>query len=561
MEPLKLGISGLLILAAASVMSQSINVTIDSNPVRFVGTQPMSIQGRVMVPLRGVLEKMGAFVGWDAASRTVFAQKSSVDVQLPIGSRNATVNGRSVALDVPAQIIGGSTMVPLRFVGETLGADVAWNNATRTVTIVTGLDSGLNNNNGSTTGNGTTTQDNSGEISSFNHDGSDWLKAGSTLKVVMDGAAGGAAAFGIPGIVDKVTMKEVSSGRYESSWVIPSGKGLVVTGGKVIGLLRIGTVQRLIQAGNPVNIDTLSPKILNSTPDPDSIVAETRPTISVVTEDSGSGVDTNRVTMTVNDADVTDAASITRYFASYRPQAALKAGINKAKVTVYDQAGNATSQTWSFNVQGAGSVITSFTHSDITGMQPGDVISATMKGKTKGIVNMVITSRTGSVIVTKLMPETSAGVYEGEYTIRTNQDINGATITGTHKVASGQVYTVQAEGTISAPALTTSNVPVVTSPKEGNSVTTPLVVIGKVSPNTTVRILVVYSTKVFGLFGTNGTITDQMVTADSKGVFTSNNISLTTLIQGSNTIYTINVTSVGANGDESEPTTVTVKGK
>ncbi len=556
MKPLKLGISGLLLLAAASVMSQSINVTIDGNPVRFVGTQPMAVQGRVMVPLRGVLEKMGAFVGWDAATRTVFAQKSSVDVQLPIGSRNATVNGRSVALDVPAQIIGGSTMVPLRFVGETLGADVAWNNATRTVTIATGSDGGSTTDNGSTN-----QQDGFSEISSFSHDGSDWLKAGSTLKVVMNGAAGGAAAFGIPGIVDKVTMKEVSSGRYESSWVIPSGKSLVVTGGKVIGLLRIGSVQRLIQAGNPISIDTLSPKILNSTPDPNSIVAETRPTISVVTEDSGSGVDTNRVVMTVNDADVTDAASITRYFASFRPQTALKAGINKAKVTVYDQAGNATSQTWSFNVQGAGSVITSFTHSDITGMQPGDVISATMKGKPKGIVNMVITSRAGKVIVTKSMPETSAGVYEGEYTIRTNQDINGANISGTHKVASGQVYTVQAEGTINAPALTTSSIPVVTSPKEGNSVTTPLVVIGKVSPNASVRIVVEYSTKVFGLFGTNGTLTDQIVTADSKGVFTSSNISLTTLIQGSNTIYTINVASVNADGEESEPTTVTVKGK
>ncbi|MHB1462835.1 MAG: copper amine oxidase N-terminal domain-containing protein [Armatimonadota bacterium] len=555
MKLLKIMIPGLILMAAASVMPQSLNVTIDGTPVRFVGTQPMAVQGRVMVPLRGVLEQMGAFVGWDAITRTVFAQKSDVDVQLPIGSRTATVNGRSVALDVPAQIIGGSTMVPLRFLGETLGAEVAWNYTTRTVTIATGSNSGTNNDNGSST------PGSADGISSFSHNGSDWLKAGSTLKVVMKGTSGGTATFEIPGIVDKVAMKEVSSGRYESSWIVPSGKSLVVTGGKVIGQLRTGSAQKLIQAGDSVSIDTLAPKILNSTPDPDSIVAATRPTISVVTEDSGSGVDTEKVLMSVNGADVTDAASITRNFASYRPQTALKAGVNKAKVTVYDLAGNYTSQTWSFNVQGAGSVITSFTHSDVTDMQPGDVITAKMKGEANSTVNFVITSQAGNVIATKAMPETSAGVYEGEYTIRKNQDINGATISGTLKVASGQVYTVQAEGTVNAPALTDSSIPVITSPKEGNSVTTPLVITGKASPNTSVRITVEYSTKVLGLFETNGALTDQIATTNSKGIFKSSDISLTTLIQGSNTIYTINVTSVNANGDESEPTTVSVKGK
>ncbi len=555
MKLLKIMIPGLILMAAASAMPQALNVTIDGTPVRFIGTQPMAVQGRVMVPLRGVLEQMGAFVGWDAITRTVFAQKSDVDVQLPIGSRSATVNGRSVALDVPAQIIGGSTMVPLRFLGETLGAEVAWNYATRTVTIATGSDSGGNN------GNGSTTPDSSDAISSFTHDGSNWLKAGSTLKVVMKGTAGGTATFGIPGIVDKVAMKEVSSGRYECSWIVPSGKSLVVTGGKVIGQLRTGSVQKLIEASEPVSIDTLAPKILNSTPDPDSTVATARPTISVVTEDSGSGVATEKVLMTVNGEDVTDAASITRNFTSYRPQTALKAKNNKAKVTVYDLAGNYTSQTWSFDVQGAGSVITSFTHSDVTNMQPGDVITAEMRGKAKGIASFVITSQAGNIIVTKAMQETSAGVYEGEYTIRKNQDINGATISGTLKVASGQVYTVQAEGIINAPALTNGNLPVITSPKEGNTVTTPFVITGKASPNTSVRITVEYSTKVLGLFETNGALTDQIANTDAKGVFTSSDINMATLIKGSNTIYTINVTSVSANGEESEPTTVSVKGK
>ena len=63
-------------------------------------------------------------VDWVPATQTVIASRGNLDLQLRIGSRTALVNGREVTLDVPATTMGGSTMVPLRFVGETLGADV-----------------------------------------------------------------------------------------------------------------------------------------------------------------------------------------------------------------------------------------------------------------------------------------------------------------------------------------------------------------------------------------------------------------------------------------------------
>src|SRR5207244_11019777 len=106
-------------------------------PVAFGTVGPQQVQGRVMVPLRGVLEKLGAFVGWNAATHTVTASRGNLDLQLPIGARTASVNGRQVPLDVPAMTIAGTTMVPLRFVGETLGADVAWDAPTQTVLITT----------------------------------------------------------------------------------------------------------------------------------------------------------------------------------------------------------------------------------------------------------------------------------------------------------------------------------------------------------------------------------------------------------------------------------------
>lgn len=81
--------------------------------------------GRVLVPMRAYLESIGATVEWHPPD-TVTAQMAGHTVQLTIGSTTAYVDGRGVALDVPAQIIADRTYLPLRFLSEGLGAYVHW---------------------------------------------------------------------------------------------------------------------------------------------------------------------------------------------------------------------------------------------------------------------------------------------------------------------------------------------------------------------------------------------------------------------------------------------------
>jgi hypothetical protein len=90
-----------------------------------------------MVPLRGVFEKLGATVAWDYGSRMVTAYKGDKTIKLRIGDSFATVNGSTVSIDAPAMIRQSSTMVPLRFLSETLGADVHWASNIRTVHVNT----------------------------------------------------------------------------------------------------------------------------------------------------------------------------------------------------------------------------------------------------------------------------------------------------------------------------------------------------------------------------------------------------------------------------------------
>jgi len=129
--------AGALALTSGPALAQSIQVRVDGEPVRFADVQPQQIRERVMIPLRGVLEKLGAFVEWQDATNTVVATKDDKVIRLPIGSRRATVNGEAVYLDAPAMTVAGRTMVPLRFISESLGARVEWEAPTRTVHIDT----------------------------------------------------------------------------------------------------------------------------------------------------------------------------------------------------------------------------------------------------------------------------------------------------------------------------------------------------------------------------------------------------------------------------------------
>lgn len=100
-----------------------------------IALQGEIVEGRFLVPMRGIFEGLGAEVGWDGETRTVTGTRGVTSVQLTIDSTEATVNGERVELDVPATIINGSTFVPTRFVSESLGASVSWDGENRVATI------------------------------------------------------------------------------------------------------------------------------------------------------------------------------------------------------------------------------------------------------------------------------------------------------------------------------------------------------------------------------------------------------------------------------------------
>jgi len=91
---------------------------VDINPA------PIIVDSRTFVPARAISEMLGAEVGWNPETREVSINLGDINILLTIDSNSAIVNGQNIELDAPAQILNGSTIIPLRFVAENLGVYV-----------------------------------------------------------------------------------------------------------------------------------------------------------------------------------------------------------------------------------------------------------------------------------------------------------------------------------------------------------------------------------------------------------------------------------------------------
>ncbi len=111
------------------------NVTIIVNGQRLQAAKTYMQQGRLLLPIRALFEALGARVDYAAATKKITATYQGRTVVMTVGSTAASVDGRSVKVDVPPINIGGSVYIPLRFAGESLGATVDYNAASRTVTV------------------------------------------------------------------------------------------------------------------------------------------------------------------------------------------------------------------------------------------------------------------------------------------------------------------------------------------------------------------------------------------------------------------------------------------
>ncbi|UMZ74074.1 stalk domain-containing protein [Natranaerofaba carboxydovora] len=118
----------------AAEPQEDIDIIIDDQTIE-TEVPPRLVDDRTLVPVRDVFENLGAEMKWDPEDRVASGIHEDQRVDIPIDSKEATVNETTETLDVPAQVFEERTYVPLRFSGEALDGEVDWDGDAREITI------------------------------------------------------------------------------------------------------------------------------------------------------------------------------------------------------------------------------------------------------------------------------------------------------------------------------------------------------------------------------------------------------------------------------------------
>lgn len=197
---------------------------------------PRIVSGSTIVPIRIIAENLGAKVGWDESARQVTVTRDAMKLVLTIDKPEVLVNGVPTKLEVAPTIVDGSTLLPLRFIGEQLGVKFTWDELTRSVFMYKKTDT--------TAGTGTGTQNGGGVGTSGSGISAD-AGAGAPAK---DGSAPAAGSTGAAGAGTDVAYAAEPDGSAAAGLV----QGIELAGDRLLVKTNGVTAKpNLFTLGNP----------------------------------------------------------------------------------------------------------------------------------------------------------------------------------------------------------------------------------------------------------------------------------------------------------------------
>ncbi len=324
---------------SSSAASPAIKVLVDNKQLSQSGVM---LNGATLVPMRAIFEALGAEVKWEGATRTVTATKGSTEIRLSLGKTDAYINGALKVLSTPAASVDGTTMVPLRFIGEALGAEVKWEGASKTVYV---------NSKGASSGDLA--------IEELIVSPRRVLRTGDTLTVQMRGEAGCKATFDIVGFKTDIPMHEDKDGVYSGSLTIL--KNMKVSDAVLVGRLAKDGKDGSKEAAQTVTINSKSSASSSSTV---NVVNDPKlnkfftainpaPNASVRRANSVKVEFVNKISegsirLFLDDNEVTGSCDYDTKAISYVPENSFTAGKHSAKVLGIDNEGQKIDYSWTF---------------------------------------------------------------------------------------------------------------------------------------------------------------------------------------------------------------------
>ena len=100
------------------------------------GTRPINLHGRVLLPIRSIIETIGGTVGWESSTRKITLVTANYTLFMWLDKMDLVINGVNSKMDVAPISVNGRTMVPVRFAAENSGCVVEWLKKTQEIVIV-----------------------------------------------------------------------------------------------------------------------------------------------------------------------------------------------------------------------------------------------------------------------------------------------------------------------------------------------------------------------------------------------------------------------------------------
>lgn len=126
-----------VLLFTGVIYAKDINQITLNGKVMTFSVDPIMENGITLVPMRTILESLGATVIWNREDKSIYSVKDDINVWLQLENPIAKINDEEVTLAVAPKVVNRTTLVPIRFVTETFGGNVDWDAESKKIIITT----------------------------------------------------------------------------------------------------------------------------------------------------------------------------------------------------------------------------------------------------------------------------------------------------------------------------------------------------------------------------------------------------------------------------------------
>lgn len=118
--------------------AKEVKIEIDGKEMVPMDMPAVIIDGRTMLPMRQIAQELGCEVNWNEAAKQIYVMRGSDIIVFTVNSKTGYENGKEFTMDVPATIVNDRTMLPVRALADALHLNIKWDDPNRTVIINSG---------------------------------------------------------------------------------------------------------------------------------------------------------------------------------------------------------------------------------------------------------------------------------------------------------------------------------------------------------------------------------------------------------------------------------------